>query len=239
MKGTAVLSLALAVTISTPAAASNVPPPAPTSPAASTTGSTSTSTTGSSALVEPPPDPTSPIASVSTEPPSAAGSHPSLAEQARGKCRPRSFFRFHSFRPKNFFVPRTRFIDGPGGTMAASVVRQHRVYAEMELEREKVSEIETGKLIRQLRNDVNPLLAEEHIVETGHEYTREISDGMYGNLWYRVFGYRVSFTAWRQVYNCRVRKVTAGIANIPARVEGWRYWETRHPMFGGRRLSDR
>ncbi|MEV4751115.1 hypothetical protein AB0K21_32525 [Streptosporangium sp. NPDC049248] len=123
--------------------------------------------------------------------------------------------------------------------MAATVVRQHRVYAEMEIEREKVSEIETGKLIRQLRNDVNPLLADEHIVETGHEYTREISDGMYGNLWYRVFGYRVSFTAWRQVYNCRVRKVTAGIANIPARVEGWRYWETRHPMFGGRRLSDR
>lgn len=240
MKGTAVLSLALAVTVSTPAAAaaSNVPPPAP----ASTAASTSTSTTGSSALVEPPPDPTSPIASVSTEPPSAAdssGSHPSLAEQARRKCRPRSFFRFHSFRPRNFFVPRTRFIDGPGGTMAASVVRQHRVYAEMEIEREKVSEIETGKLIRQLRNDVNPLLADEHIVETGHEYTREISDGMYGNLWYRVFGYRVSFTAWRQVYNCRVRKVTAGIANIPARVEGWRYWETRHPMFGGRRLSDR
>lgn len=123
--------------------------------------------------------------------------------------------------------------------MAASVTRQHRVYAEMELEREKISEIETGKLIRQLRNFVSPLLADEYIVETGHEYTREISDGMYGNLWYRVFGYRVSFTAWRRVYNCRVRKVTAGIANIPARVEGWRYWETRRPMFGGRKPGDR
>ncbi|MEU0479682.1 hypothetical protein ABZ260_10955 [Streptosporangium sp. NPDC006013] len=113
------------------------------------------------------------------------------------------------------------------------------MYAEMEIEREKVGEIETGKLIRQLRNNVNPLLADEHIIETGHEYTREISDGMYGNLWYRVFGYRVSFTAWRRVYNCHVRKVTAGMANIPARVEGWRYWETRRPMFRGRKPGDR
>ncbi|WP_440071319.1 hypothetical protein [Streptosporangium sp. OZ121] len=162
-----------------------------------------------------------------------------LAEQARKKCKPRSFFRFHSFRPRNFFVPRTRFIDGPGGTMTVSVTRQHRVYAEMEIERERYDLITTGDLIRQLRNMVNPLLAEEYIVETGHEYEQEITDGKYGNMWYRVFGYRVGFSAWRQLYTCRVRKVTTGVANVPARVEGWRYWETDHPMYKGRRLSRR
>ncbi|MEU3166211.1 hypothetical protein [Streptosporangium sp. NPDC006930] len=167
------------------------------------------------------------------------GPRHTLLDQARKKCRPRSFFRFHSFRPRNFFIPRTRFIDGPGGTMTVSVTRQHRVYAEMELEREKLSEIDRGELIRQLRNLVNPLLAEEYIVEAGHEYVQEITDGKYGNMWYRVFGYRVGFSAWRQVYSCRVRKVAAGVANIPARVEGWRYWETDYPKYRGRRLSRR
>ncbi|MER6824530.1 hypothetical protein ABT352_00875 [Streptosporangium sp. NPDC000563] len=167
------------------------------------------------------------------------GPRHTLLDQARKKCRPRSFFRFHSFRPRNFFVPRTRFIDGPGGTMTVSVTRQHRVYAEMELEREKLSEIDRGELIRQLRNLVSPLLAEEYIVETGHEYAQEITDGKYGNMWYRVFGYRVGFSAWRQIYTCRVRKIAAGVANVPARVEGWKYWETNHPMYRGRRLSRR
>lgn len=167
------------------------------------------------------------------------GPRHTLAEQARKKCKPRSFFRFHSFRPRNFFVPRTRFIDGPGGTMTVSVTRQHRVYAEMEIERERIGEIDRDELIRQLRNMVNPLLAEEYIVETGHEYVQEITDGKYGNMWYRVFGYRVGFSAWRQVYSCRVRKIAAGVASVPARVEGWRYWETDHPMYKGRRLSRR
>lgn len=167
------------------------------------------------------------------------GPRHSLLEQARKKCKPDSFFRFHSFRPRNFFVPRTRFIDGPGGSMTVSVTRQHRVYAEMEIERERIGEIDRGELIRELRNMVNPLLAEEYIVETGHQYTQEITDGKYGNMWYRVFGYRVGFSMWRQIYSCRVRKIAAGVASVPARVEGWRYWETDHPMFRGRRLSRR
>ncbi|MFI6509538.1 hypothetical protein ACIBCT_18180 [Streptosporangium sp. NPDC050855] len=159
--------------------------------------------------------------------------------EAQRVCRPKSYFSFHHLRPRNFFVPRTRFIDGPGGTMTASVNRQHRVYAEMEIERERVGSVDRAELVRQFRNMLNPLVAEEYVVETGHEYTQEISDGKYGNLWYRVFGYRTAFTAWRRVYNCRVHRVAAGIANIPARVEGWRYWETSHPMYRGRKLSER
>ncbi|MEU4830238.1 hypothetical protein [Streptosporangium sp. NPDC023615] len=159
--------------------------------------------------------------------------------EAQRVCRPKSFYSFHHLRPRNFFVPRTRFIDGPGGTMTASVNRQHRVYAEMEVERERVNTIDREELVRLFRNLVNPLVAEEYVVESGHEYTQEISEGKYGNLWYRVFGYRTGFTAWRRVHSCRVYKVAAGIASIPARVEGWRYWETSHPMYRGRKLSER
>jgi hypothetical protein len=132
--------------------------------------------------------------------------------------------------------------------MNVSVNRQHRVYAEIELEQEKrfekerEIEITRGQVVRRLRDRLarrrfnSPLLAEEYIVETGHQYTQPITKGMYGNMWYRVFGYRAAFTAWRRVTSCDVRPVAAGIANVPARVEGWKYWETKYPMFKGRRL---
>ncbi len=198
-------------------------------------GATLCSATGSlaSANVQPTASPT----------PSPTATIPTLRQEAHRKCRPRSLFRFHHFKPINFFVPRTRFIDGPGGTMTANVRRQFRVYFEVEIEREKQSEINRTvlqeELLRRLRNNVNPLLAEEHIVEAGHLYTQAISPGMYGNLWYRVFGYRVGWSTWKELEDCSVNKVATGIANVPARVEGWRYWETKHPMFHGRQLSEK
>ncbi|WP_162642261.1 hypothetical protein [Streptosporangium sp. 'caverna'] len=178
-------------------------------------------------------------------------------------CRPKIFFRFHYARPRNFFVPRTRFIDGPGGEMNVSVNRQHRVYAEIELEHEFNPEVErneestrerevtsddvvnranvvrAARRLFRIRDMDSPLLAEEYIVETGHQYTQPITAGMYGNMWYRVFGYRMGFTAWHRVTTCDAYKITAGIANVPARVEGWKYWETTHPMFRGHRLWDK
>ncbi|MDP9848253.1 hypothetical protein [Streptosporangium lutulentum] len=185
-----------------------------------------------------------------TAPPTAAPTAEATTTTGRHRrlCRPRLYFKFHSAQPKNFFVPRTRFIDGPGGEMNVSVNRQHRVYAEIELEREINPEVErnteitrddvvrAARRLFRIRDMDSPLLAEEYIVETGHQYTQPITKGMYGNMWYRVFGYRLGFTAWRRITTCDVRRVTAGIANVPARVEGWKYWETKYPMFRGRRL---
>jgi hypothetical protein len=286
-------------------------------------------------------------------PPAFAASHGSATPHsgighrlAKGMCKSRSFFRVDWLSPRNYFIPRTRFIDGPGGTMTARVEREYRVYAEIEVEREKYKHvnrtkgrtksqeatardeerkwheerrwIETSKtvestaeedavtstpsptatttlgptpaptpttppdagtgeettptttttgvtkgkehidgkernhaherthgrerniareVLRALRNLVNPLLAEEHIVRAGHEYSHKVSPNRYGNLWYRVYGYRIGFSQWRQVGSCRIKRVTSGIANVPARVEGWKYWETKHPKFRGMRLG--
>ncbi|MGN9844007.1 hypothetical protein ACTMTI_38375 [Nonomuraea sp. H19] len=233
------------------------------------------------------------------------------------KCGPRIFFKLHRLTPRNFFVPRTRFIDGPGGSMTVSVTREHEVLAFVETEGEKQIEFrdaresgtttergsettvekgsettiegaietaierateiptdsgtqttttrqtdtatssetettnksetdtasksetvtDTDEVVRRLRKLGLPHLEERHMVFTGHEYTQEISEGMYGNMWYRVFGYRIGFSAWSVLGTCRHVKIATGIANVPARVEGWRYWETKHPMFKGRRLS--
>jgi hypothetical protein len=206
----------------------------------------------------PPPTPTStPTATATARSTSGAIT---TRNRHRRLCRPKIFFRFHYARPRNFFVPRTRFIDGPGGEMNVSVNRQHRVYAEIELEHEFNPEVErneertrerevtsddvvnranvvrAARRLFRIRDMDSPLLAEEYIVETGHQYTQPITAGMYGNMWYRVFGYRMGFTAWRRVTTCDAFKITAGIANVPSRVEGWRYWETKYPMFEGHRL---
>ncbi|TMR25178.1 hypothetical protein ETD86_02220 [Nonomuraea turkmeniaca] len=160
-----------------------------------------------------------------------------------GECQPRVFFKHHRLSPRNFFVPRTRFIDGPGGSMTVSVTREHEVLAFLETENEKTKSVSephpftTGEIVRELRRLGIPHLEERHMVFTGHEYTQEISKGMYGNMWYRVLGYRIGWSAWRVLNNCRHVAIGRGIANVPARVEGWRYWETKHPTFKGRVIS--
>ena len=249
------LSVTLAATLSASAVASQ--PDTPLSPKGQAYAPTTS-------RLLPTPTPTSTSTPTSTPTSTArANSGATITRNGRRRlCRPKIFFKFHYAHPKNFFVPRTRFIDGPGGEMNVSVNRQHRVYAEIELEHEFQPEVERRKdltnerevtagdvvtranVVRsarrlfRIRDMDSPLLAEEYIVETGHQYTQPITAGMYGNMWYRVFGYRLGFTAWRRVTTCETHRITAGIANVPARVEGWKYWETKYPMFRGHRLWD-
>ncbi|MEV1176161.1 hypothetical protein [Nonomuraea sp. NPDC049784] len=142
--------------------------------------------------------------------------------------------------PRNFFLPRTRFIDGPGGTMTVSVTREHEIRAFLETENERLwtftEKFTTADVVRQLRLMGLPHLEERHMVFIGHEYSREISKEKYGHLWYRVFGYRIGWSAWSQLGTCRDVEVASGIANVPARVEGWKYWETKRPTFRGRQV---
>ncbi|WP_113699545.1 hypothetical protein [Nonomuraea lactucae] len=155
------------------------------------------------------------------------------------RCEARHFFRFHNIAPRNFFVPRTRFIDGPGGEMTVSVTREHEVLAFLELDKTASRSVTVGDVVRSLSKSVTPHLELRHMVFTGHDYTQTISKGMYGNMWYRVFGYRVGWSQFAQLSNCNQWRVSTGIANVPSRVEGWRYWETEHPKFMGRKLSDK
>lgn len=155
------------------------------------------------------------------------------------QCEAGHFFRFHNIRPRNFFVPRTKFIDGPGGEMTVSVTREHEVLAFLELDKSASRSVTVGDVVRELSKSITPHLELRHMVFTGHDYTQSISDGMYGNMWYRVFGYRVGWSQWAQLRDCNAWKVSTGIANVPSRVEGWRYWETKHPRLFGRKLSEK
>ncbi|NUR82765.1 MAG: hypothetical protein HOY71_01615, partial [Nonomuraea sp.] len=161
---------------------------------------------------------------------------PALANGG-GRCDQRTFYKIHQLSPRNFFIPRTRYIDGPGGTITVTVTREYEVRAFRETENEQQVVITTPELVRNLRKMGVPHLEERHMVFTGHEYSRTISKGMFGNMWYRVFGYRIGWSAWSVLGTCRHVRVASGIANVPSRVEGWKYWESKNPTFRGHTLS--
>ncbi|GAA2792120.1 hypothetical protein GCM10020219_074120 [Nonomuraea dietziae] len=155
------------------------------------------------------------------------------------RCKPRIFYKIHKLSPRNFFVPRTRFIDGPGGSMTASIEREAEVLAYVETGSEREKSVTTEDVVRSLRRAGVPHLEQRHMVLTGHSYTREVSKGMYGNMWYlrlRLPHRLVVMVGARYVPPHQGRQ---RIANVPARVEGWHYWETKRPQYKGRVLSPR
>lgn len=175
---------------------------------------------------------------------------PVLAGDGSG-CEAGTFVRVSSLRPHNFFIPRTRYTDGPGGEMTVSVHHEFEVLAFVEADKVKTTShrrsddttvgpvVTTDEIVRAVNNEVTPHLEKRHMIFTGHDYTRTVSDGKYGNMWYRVFGYRVHWGQWARLHNCSEVRIGTGIASIPSRIEGWRYWETDHPQFRGRLLSDK
>jgi hypothetical protein len=166
-----------------------------------------------------------------------------------GGCEAGTFIRVHSLRPHNFFIPRTRYTDGPGGSMTVSVHHEFEVLAFVEADKTKTTTLDqsiattvgptvtTDDIVRAVSREVTPHLEKRHMIFTGHDYTQDITKGKYGNMWYRVFGYRVHWGQWARLHNCSEVRIGAGIASIPSRIEGWRYWETDHPQFRGRLLS--
>jgi hypothetical protein len=148
---------------------------------------------------------------------------------ALGPCRPGPFFKVEFADPKNFYVPRTHYVDGPGGDIRVWVKQWHTVKFDVHLEREVQTEFHIQDFIARMRKEINPEIDEEHTVESGHEYHVTISKKMYGHVRYRVFGYKVGFQQWRVLDNCGMLKVVSGIASVPTRKEGWQYWESRSP----------
>jgi len=67
-----------------------------------------------------------------------AGAAPPADAAARKKpgkgCRIASFYKIEHFRRRNFYIPGTRYIDGPGGVMRVWVMRAYTIRSEFEIE---------------------------------------------------------------------------------------------------------
>jgi len=57
-----------------------------------------------------------------------------VARKSGKGCRIGSFWKIDNFRPRNFYIPGTRYIDGPGGVMRVWVMRAYTIRSEFEIE---------------------------------------------------------------------------------------------------------
>lgn len=154
---------------------------------------------------------------------------PALGPDGGSRCAPRVDVEIDRLAPRNFYVPRAHYIDGPGGLMRGTVTREHNVIASFGRGRDAQTSITIDDLVRELHTLGFQHVEARHKVFAGHEFRREISKGRYGHLRFRVLGYRVNWSAWSVLGTCRRVKIDSGVASVPARAEGWRYRETRRP----------
>ncbi|GAA4626345.1 hypothetical protein GCM10023196_034220 [Actinoallomurus vinaceus] len=142
-------------------------------------------------------------------------------------CEPGVFFSIHFQKPVDMFVPNSYYVDGPGGDMQVWIRRVHLVRLHVELEKEVDTDFNIQNFIAKIRKNLRPEVEEEHVVESGHQYTTHVSKDMIGHIRYRVFGLRVGFDQWRIFHNCGRLRINSGVATFPTIREGWKFWETR------------
>jgi hypothetical protein len=156
------------------------------------------------------------------------------ASSSRTLCKVRTFYRIRSHTTHDFWIPRSHYIDGPGGQMTAWVKRWHTVEARVKGGREVLYEFRFPEFLKRARKEVVRDLARFHTIEFMHQYFRPIRDGKYGHMRYRVFGHRIRFQQWRRARDCGMHRIGFGIADVPTGTEGWKYWETDCPYPGSR-----
>jgi hypothetical protein len=250
--GTAALSAAgpvglalagLLFSSATPAGPASVAPtatPAPATtpahaPAVTPTPTPTLSVTASptvSPTLSPTPSPTatvSPSSATTSSGTSRSSRHHGFGVPGTPTCEVRSFYKIRTNSSRDFWIPGTHFVDGPGGEMKVWLEREHTVETSLLLEKEARLEFDFNSFIAEVRKMVSPIITTRIRVELGHEYLRPVSKGKYGHMRYRVFGYKIGFWHWRQYGNCSIRFVGSGLANLPTRKQGWKYWETKKP----------
>ncbi|MEV5409066.1 hypothetical protein AB0K60_09540 [Thermopolyspora sp. NPDC052614] len=110
---------------------------------------------------------------------------PSPAASSAAGCRIASYYKIDSFRRRDFYIPGTRYIDGPGGQMRVWVMRSYTVKSEFEIEDWREKERRrffharggprdiTAETRREVETELVRERAEERSAKAGREVTRE------------------------------------------------------------------
>jgi hypothetical protein len=170
---------------------------------------------------------------VSASPTATSGSDDSRSDISDGlvtpTCEVRSIYKIITNRSRDFWIPGTHFVDGPGGAIKVWVEREHHVETSLLIEKEARLQFDFNSFVAEVRKMVSPIIITRIRVELGHEFARRIRKGRYGHVRYRVFGYKIGFRQWRQFGDCSIRFAGSGLAFFPTSKQGWKYWETRSP----------
>lgn len=238
--GSAGVALAAAVTSPGPATAARVPTPAAAATATATATASPTGTGSPAATAAPTPAVGVSLGGDTASPPPASTAtrtrRPWFKTFVVPPCHPGVFFTIRYQKPVDIFIPRTEYVDGPGGEMEAWIKRFYLVRLHVSLDREVEGDFNIQNFTSKVRKMTNSAIEQDHAVEVGHEYVAKIHDHHYGHLRYRVFGLKVGFSMWRVFHNCGRLRVNTGLATFPTVREGWKYWETKslQPTTSGR-----
>ncbi|MEU7769810.1 hypothetical protein AB0C44_00615 [Micromonospora taraxaci] len=117
----------------------------------------------------------------------------------------------------------TYYKDGPGGNMTVSVQSATTISA--------TASVSAGAtisgLVAQAQVEVSASATASKQITVGHQYSRDIASGKYGNMQYGSWGHTVSWTYSRVNPSCSVTRLSSGSGGkIPNNAVGWRYWET-------------
>ncbi|TXJ74087.1 hypothetical protein E2C11_28025 [Streptomyces lavendulae] len=118
----------------------------------------------------------------------------------------------------------TKYKDGPGGSMNASVTKSGTISAEIS----GSTEVSASSVVAAAKASVSAKVGGSVSVTTGHTYTHNISKNKYGHLQYGSWGYKVSWAKYRRKGDgCHgATLVDSGTATLPTSETGWKYWET-------------
>ncbi|MQY05754.1 hypothetical protein [Actinomadura macrotermitis] len=163
---------------------------------------------------------------VSATPALAAPSAPAGRSVSHGKparsCPEETYYTVKWKKAVSYWVPRTTFVDGKGGTVTGRIDRSWTKSATLE----KGAEASIGAVWATVKGHVSKSATKSNTVTVGHWYTHDISRNKYGHIRYRVIGYRVLFYKMAVRRSCKTVLLDAFYGNIPTEQEGWKYWET-------------
>ncbi|WP_256640593.1 hypothetical protein [Streptomyces murinus] len=118
----------------------------------------------------------------------------------------------------------TKYKDGPGGSMTASVTKSGTISAEVS----GSTEVSASSVVVAAKASVSAKIGGSVSITTGHTYTHNIAKNKYGHLQYGSWGYKVSWAKYRRKGDgCHgATLVDSGTATLPTSETGWKYWET-------------
>ncbi|MBM2617153.1 hypothetical protein JIG36_16495 [Actinoplanes sp. LDG1-06] len=136
-------------------------------------------------------------------------------------CDPRT--RVVTKKAGSYFLPSaTRYKDGPGGTITASVTRSGTITGTVN----GSMEVGLAAVVASAKSTINGSISGSVAVTTGHTYTRDIAPRKYGTLTYGSWGYKATWAKVRTYSNCNQRTLGSGTAKLPTRAVGWKYTES-------------
>lgn len=148
----------------------------------------------------------------------------STAAQAEPHCLEGT--RYEIQNPKSIFMwdGETYFRDGPGGTLHGSVTKASTIAGTFGT---KV-ETEINAIVTKVKVEVSASVTKAVTTTVGHVYDHTIKDGMYGEVKYGTWGFRVQWRKLRMFSDCSYKVLAANRADVPTKAVGFKYRETKN-----------